>query len=249
MNSIHSKNSLPRLSVLVIHYKRTDLAINAISSIKRLGLDSIEYILSDDGTPNLSLEELSHHFDTIIVSTQNKGLGHNMNQAVTAARGKYLLVMQEDTEFTGNKQDLEKSMAVLDSYSQIEMIRFYGSWIVDSSEQFIECKNLPNSNQQLYILNHKHPTFSGDAYSDMPHIRRNPCDINSDWMYLENARMEASERDYINRFLKRDAYIAFLYPNNDLIIHKGQLNSHRTSQWDYVVAKAIKNIADKAGIN
>ncbi len=237
------------LSILVIHYKRTELAIDAVSSIKRLGLDNVEYILSDDGTPNLSLQKLSHHFDTIIVSTRNKGLGHNMNQAFMAARGKYLLIMQEDTEFIGNKHDVENSIAALDTCPQIALIRYYGSWIVDLNAEFIERKKLPNLDQDLYIINHTHSAFGGIAYSDMPHIRRNPCATEFHWMYTEGSRMELSEQEYVNRFSRGNTFAAFLRPNNDLIVHKGDLTSHRTSQWDYSIALWITRAARKYNLN
>jgi glycosyltransferase involved in cell wall biosynthesis len=199
------KLQAPTLSILIIHHKRTTLAINAVNSIRRLGLHGIEYILADDGSPQLDLERLRPHFDSIIISCQNKGLGHNMNQAILASRGKFLLVMQEDTEYTGNKHDLINAMAALDEYDGIEMIRFYDSKIVELYNGAVTVFRVANTQTVIHAINHKHPLFSGNAYSDMPHVRRNPCNQLNEWMYSEDHRMESVEKDYIDRFSEQSS--------------------------------------------
>jgi glycosyltransferase involved in cell wall biosynthesis len=242
-------NSLVRLSVLVIHYRRTDLAINCVKSIRHLGLESVEYILSDDGSKDLDIRHLRPYFDSVIVSCKNKGLGHNMNQGIMSCRGEYVLVMQEDTEFTGSLDKLILSMAALDAFPTIEMIRYYNAKLVADNMAAVRLLDVQPNEPPIYVINHHHPRFCGAAYSDMPHLRRNPCFPKTEWMYLEGARMEAVETDYLKRFAVRDQLIAFLDPSTDYCVHRGALVSHRTRQWDYRLANFINKILSCAGIS
>lgn len=243
------KFEAPTLSILIIHHKRTTLAINAVNSVRRLGLRCTEYILSDDGSPQLDLERLRPHFDSIVISCQNKGLGHNMNQAFLAARGKFLLVMQEDTEYTGSKHDLMNAMAALDEYAGIEMIRFYDSKLIDLYKSAVTVYQITNTQSVIHAINHKHPLFNVNAYSDMPHIRRNPCNQLGAWMYIENHRMESVEKDYSDRFSKGNKRVAFLYPSKDLVVHRGEIESHRTEQWDYKLTRYLVRACKTIGID
>ncbi len=240
---------LPTISILVIHHKRTTHAINAVNSVKRLGLSNIEYILSDDGSPYLDVELLRPHFDSIVISCQNKGLGHNMNQAFLISRGKFVLVMQEDTEYIGSKHDLITAMAALDEYAHIEMIRFYNSKVVRLYREAVTIQEIANTKSRIHIINHKHPRFKGVAYSDMPHLRRNPSTQFGSWMYLEERRMELVEKDYSDRFAESDQRVAFLYPEKDLVVHCGEMVSHRTTQWDYRVSRLLIRVCEAIGID
>jgi glycosyltransferase involved in cell wall biosynthesis len=243
------KLELPAISILVIHHNRISHAINAVNSIKRLGLASIEYILADDGSPQLDIERLRPHFDSIVISCKNKGLGHNMNQAILLSRGKYLLVMQEDTEFIGSTNDLLLATAALDEYEDIEMVRFYNSKIIDLYRDAVSIQLVYNNTTEIYVINHKSPLFKGNAYSDMPHLRRNPSTQLGAWMYLEERRMELVEKDYSDRFAEGEQRVAFLFPSRDLVVHCGELVSYRTNQWDYRLSRQLIRICQAIGID
>lgn len=240
---------LPILSVLVIHYKRSAMAIRAVESIKRLGLANVEYILSDDGSPHLDIVKLKKHFNTLVLSSKNKGLGHNFNQGIMACRGSYLLILQEDVEYVGTKQSLLDSISALAEFDDVDFIRFYDSKMALKNENLVSLRILSCNGANVFVVNHKHHEFSGHAYSDMPHLRRNPSKASNDWMYREDCRMEGSEADYVRRFAMGNKFVAYLDLNADLVVHNGELSSHRTSQWDYKVAKVMVAILRHCGLD
>lgn len=93
----------PMVSVCLVHYNRPHLLGRALDSLRRQTYSNFEVVLVDDGSPSevaqQYLSTLQEEFDEkgwTIVRQPNSYLGAARNAAVKAARGDYLLFMDDD---------------------------------------------------------------------------------------------------------------------------------------------------------
>jgi GT2 family glycosyltransferase len=89
----------PLISVCIAHYNGIGLIDDCIASVRAQSCDAdIEIIVHDDASTDGSAEYLrSHHPDvTLIASTENVGFCVANNRMAAAARGDYLLLLNND---------------------------------------------------------------------------------------------------------------------------------------------------------
>lgn len=105
---LKEKNKEILFSVIVITYNNLDLTQKCISSIqKNLPQGSYELIVIDncskDGTQDF-LKNLSVSYEniTIILNNQNRGFAAANNQGLKIAKGKYLVLLNNDTYITSD---------------------------------------------------------------------------------------------------------------------------------------------------
>lgn len=93
----------PRVSVCVVHYNRPHLLARALDAVRAQTYQNIEVVLVDDGSPGAEaqryLDELEPEFEARgwqIIRQSNSYLGAARNAAAKAARGDYIVFLDDD---------------------------------------------------------------------------------------------------------------------------------------------------------
>ncbi len=95
-----------QVSVIVVSYNTKELTTKAIQSVfdKTEGVE-YEIIVVDNDSKDASVDELTKTFQdkiTIIQSTENLGFGRANNLGMKQAKGKYIFLLNSDTELINN---------------------------------------------------------------------------------------------------------------------------------------------------
>lgn len=95
----------PEVSVIIVNYNHFNLLENCLSSLieKTSGVDH-EIIVVDNGSTEGNVDEIISNFPSVILikNSVNKGFSAANNQGAGAARGRYLLILNNDTVVTAN---------------------------------------------------------------------------------------------------------------------------------------------------
>lgn len=95
----------PALSIVVPVYAVEDYLERCLVSLRRQGLDDVEIVVVDDGSPDGSLRIAQRHAKKdpriVIVQQENAGLGAARNAGVAAATGEFLTFVDSDDEVRG----------------------------------------------------------------------------------------------------------------------------------------------------
>jgi len=187
---------LPLVSVVVITYKRFGLLKRTIESFQaRCTYPALEYILCDDGSDKRIQERmLTLNFDRFLLSKTNQGLGKNTNKGILAAKGEYILQLQDDWETIGPGDFIEAALEVFEERSDVYMIRYrpmrrelpYDLHITRSGRKVKIFKNGANPDSEDY------------AYTDNPHIKRRAFHEKLG-LYIEGAPMTKTEIEFCQR--------------------------------------------------
>lgn len=93
-----------KLSVIIVNYNVTQLLRNCLFSIKKY-LENVSYevIVIDNNSTDSSWKNLISEFPEFhfIASETNDGFAKANNKAIESAKGKYLLILNPDTEIEG----------------------------------------------------------------------------------------------------------------------------------------------------
>lgn len=97
------------VSILILNYKTCELTINAIRSVYRSNTSyRYEIILVDNHSADGSVERFKEEFPEIplIANCENVGFAKANNQAMDAARGRYVLLLNSDTVIQPDTLDI-----------------------------------------------------------------------------------------------------------------------------------------------
>lgn len=120
----------PRVAVLVITYKRTELAARTIQGVLKnlvYPKEKLTWHIADDGSPNGHVPALSHLLDGYELTTSNtsrRGVGASMNLGASEClkRANYILWLEDDWELT-TPFDLRPAIELLERNETIGMVR------------------------------------------------------------------------------------------------------------------------------
>lgn len=102
----------PLISVVTLTYKKFEYLFDTIDSVLDQTYPRIEYIISDDGSPNFPQKEIEEYISTnkgkniikfnVISGSENIGTVKNINRAYRLAAGKILIPLSADDMFYSN---------------------------------------------------------------------------------------------------------------------------------------------------
>lgn len=135
--------STPDVSVVIVSYNTRDLTVACVRSIReRDTACAIEIIVVDNDSHDGTVEALRHTAPetVVIANTDNKGFAAANNQGLAVARGRYLLLLNPDTEIHENA--ISDTLAFAREHS-------------DAGVVGVRCLN-PDGSQQSTLFRDKH---------------------------------------------------------------------------------------------
>jgi hypothetical protein len=91
----------PELSIVVVNWNTRDAVLECLESIRRASRQlALEAIVVDNGSPDGSAEAIAERFPEfrLIANRRNAGFARANNQAFRHCRGRYVLLLNPDTE-------------------------------------------------------------------------------------------------------------------------------------------------------
>jgi len=110
------------LSIIIVNWNVADSLKNCLTSIyKYIKSHSKEIIIVDNASPDNSVAMIKDNFKDIILieNKKNKGFATACNQGIKTSRGKYVLLLNPDTEI---KEGIEKIISFLDKEKNIGVV-------------------------------------------------------------------------------------------------------------------------------
>jgi glycosyltransferase involved in cell wall biosynthesis len=189
------------VSVLFITYNRSDLLEIAFRSIRErmdFGNLRVEFVVSDDASDPAHLSRVrSLPFDKHVLSAKNRGLGNNCNKGIAAADGQYILQIQDDCEFVGERTLVSTAMQILQADSEVGIVQ-----LTQQTPDVIHKMRCFKDGTWYRIYENdgisRRRECGARPYSDQPHLKRRQfcADIGP---YLEGVPMTDMESNYQQR--------------------------------------------------
>jgi len=108
------------ISIIILSYNTKELTHSCLSSIAKTLCRSLtkEIIVVDNGSTDGTVEEVKKTFPdvTVIENKKNIGFAAGNNQGIKASRGRYVLLLNSDTEVY--PETLEKMVAFMDDHKK-----------------------------------------------------------------------------------------------------------------------------------
>nr|HID14311.1 glycosyltransferase family 2 protein [Anaerolineae bacterium] len=113
------------LSIVIVNWNVCDLLRRCLHSILSSGQQpatSIEIIVVDNGSTDGSVEMVRAEFPGVrlIANADNRGFPAANNQGIAAARGRYVLLLNPDTEVVGDA--LATMVAFADAHPDVGIV-------------------------------------------------------------------------------------------------------------------------------
>lgn len=91
---------LPLVSIITVNYNQSDVTIALMDSLSKISYPNIEVIVVDNASPSDQPDKIKKLFPAIqlIKSDKNIGFAGGNNLGIFAAKGKYMLFINNDTE-------------------------------------------------------------------------------------------------------------------------------------------------------
>ena len=89
----------PLVSVVIPHYAGTEILSECLTSLNNCSYPNLEIIVVDNASPDDSVYFIKSNFQNVILiqSEYNRGFAGGCNFGIQHARGKYLLILNNDT--------------------------------------------------------------------------------------------------------------------------------------------------------
>ena len=207
----------PLVSVVVLSYRRPVHLRRTLESFLRVNTyPNLELVLADDGSPPTLQEEMRRlPFDTFLLPAENRGLGANTNAGLRAAKGEFILQLQDDWLCDGPSGFIEAAIEVMTERPEIGFVRFwqplpevrYTSWTSRSGLAVRVYASPPASRRDF-------------VYTDTPHIKSRAF-VAFIGEYLESRYMQKTELDMRDRFNAQTRFQAAFIEGHHLFEHIG----------------------------
>jgi GT2 family glycosyltransferase len=92
--------NLPLISAVVLNWNGKDHLYPCIRSLKEQTYPNLEIILVDNASVDGSIEDIRHHFSDLqlLINPKNFGYGGGTNRGIAQTKGKYIFILNSDTE-------------------------------------------------------------------------------------------------------------------------------------------------------
>jgi glycosyltransferase involved in cell wall biosynthesis len=213
----------PLVSVVITSYNRPALLEKTVRSfLAHNTYAPIELVLADDGSDESAKRKMKElPFDTFEFADENSGLGANTNRGLGAAKGDFILQLQDDWECIDSTPFLADSVALFDAHPEVGLIK-----LTDRHHHLNYASKMVEGAGTARFYDHK-----GEQgkfyYSDNPHIKTRAF-VNSIGPYKESRYMQRTELDMRDRFLRQEHFIAAYIEGHNTFRHIGEDQSHRT---------------------
>lgn len=219
------------VSILFISYNRSDLLKISRRSLQDrmdFGALRVEYILTDDGSDPPHLVGLGQiPWDEAILWPVNTGLGANCNRGLAAARGEFILQIQDDCEFVGSPFLLQTALEIMYSDAEIGVIQLTNQTPMVSHS----IRHLSDGTPYWVFANDglPRPRECGNRpYSDQPHLKRRVF-VEDLGAYAEGVPMAAMEIGYQQRVACQAKWKIAHLPQEMAFRHRGEERSFNES--------------------
>ena len=119
----YQRMNRPLVSVVMLTYQRDNLLPNAINSILNQSFNDYELIILNDGSTDNTDDVIKSFKDNRIryfKNKKNKGIAFSRNKALKKARGKYVMIMDDDDVSLPNR--IEKQVSFLEKNPSIDAV-------------------------------------------------------------------------------------------------------------------------------
>jgi glycosyltransferase involved in cell wall biosynthesis len=113
--------SIPRVSVVIPTYNRSELVVQAIESVLAQTYTDFEIIVADDGSTDDTAARIQPYLDRIIYAKQrNRGVAAARNTGIRLAKGEFVCFLDSDDLWEPAK--LETQVCFADSHPEYALI-------------------------------------------------------------------------------------------------------------------------------
>ncbi len=172
-----------------------------LRAFRNLNISFEAIVVSDDGSRPEHLEKLRsfevQYGITLITTSKNKGLGHNINKGQDAVTTAYTLYVQEDFDpFPVFTEKFSQALELFRQQPELDMIRFYAYF------RYPYLKPVAHgfSEMRFSLLYPGYRKFY--QYSDHPHLRRSDF-LRKFGRYTEGVKGDTTEYNMMMSFLRR----------------------------------------------
>ena len=155
----------PDVSIIIVSYNNFDLLDNCLDSVYRItkGID-YEVIIVDNASKESGLDIVVAKYKnlTLIRNDTNRGFASANNQGISIAKGKFILLLNNDTVLTENSIYQVFNFASMLQYDCIVGCKLLNPdrTLQHSVYDFPTAWNVFTSNFFLYVINKKNSFFS-----------------------------------------------------------------------------------------
>lgn len=137
------------VSIVLITWKMRDLLDKLLQSMHKYSADfTFELIIIDNNSQDGTIELIKEKYESAILikNEKNKGVGPARNQGIRIAKGKYIMILDADMEFSDNS--ILHLFNFMEKNPQAGLI---GCKLVDSNGQLqYSCKRFPKFSSMVY---------------------------------------------------------------------------------------------------
>lgn len=197
----------PQVTLLVTHYNRSRSLEHLLNAFLKQECIFGDIVVSDDGSKPEHLDavkNLQTKFSfQLITTSQNKGLGNNINKGQDAVKTPYTLYVQEDFEpHASFATHFFDAMQILDEEPVLDMVRFYAylryPYLTPYKKGYSRMVIKP------WFTNYKKIYY----YSDHPHVRRSSF-FKKFGRYAEGIKGDKTEYKMCISFIKNKGKALF----------------------------------------
>lgn len=188
------------IALLVTHYNRSQSLERLLEAFKEQRCTFGEIIVSDDGSKpghQAKLKQLQTTYAFKLIGTSNnKGLGNNINKGQDAVTKPFTIYVQEDfIPKPGFSVHLKDAIELMNDSNDLDLIRFYAYF----NYPYLKPYQKGFSEMVFSNWNTNHLKFY--CYSDHPHLRRSSF-LNKFGQYTEGVKGDLTEYKMAIAFLK-----------------------------------------------
>lgn len=212
--------SFPEITLLITHYNRSQSLERLLRAFEELGMQFDGIVVSDDGSQPEHQQALQRlqaaHCFQLVGTTQNRGLGHNINKGQAAVRTPYTLYVQEDFEpKPAFRESLRAALGYLQADAGLDIARFYAYFSYPYTKPYGQGFAEMVFKPQLWATNH----LKFYVYSDHPHLRRTsfPAKFGR---YQEGVKGDITEANMAKAFIRQGGRGIFFEDFNGLFYQK-----------------------------